>query len=56
MNSAVQDAMAISPSKRIGVVATEATVNNEMHKISAAQIDQRLSCMPEGLSCFCAVN
>lgn len=41
MNSAVQDAMAVSPGKRIGVVATEATVNNEMHKISAAQIDSK---------------
>jgi len=41
MNSAVQDAVAVAPGKRIGVVATEATVNNEMHKISAAQIDPK---------------
>lgn len=39
MNSAVPAAIAAGGSSRIGVIATEATVRNEMHRKSAAAID-----------------
>ena len=39
MNSAIQDAIAVSPTKKIGVIATQGTIANKMHSRAAAQID-----------------
>ncbi len=39
MDSAVQEALASSPHKKIGVIATQATVRNQMHSRAAHRID-----------------
>lgn len=39
MNSGVREAIAVSPHKKIGVIATEGTVRNTMHKQFAEKID-----------------
>lgn len=39
MNSAVKDAIEVSPTKKIGVIATQGTIMNGMHSRAAEQID-----------------
>lgn len=39
MNSAVKEAVRLSPHKRIGVIATKATVSNQMHYKAASELD-----------------
>ena len=39
MNSAVKDAIEVSPTKKIGVIATQGTIMNQMHSRAAEKID-----------------
>lgn len=47
MNSGVKNAVAVSLHKHVGVIATEGTIKNEMHRKSAWKIDEAVKVYPK---------